>query len=203
MFVRRQPVIEAMDRAAEIFWKPWFWLFRVKPYSVIQNNQFDDPRKRQRSYRYLPLVLLSVCVIGLGLMIAGWHDIAVLMIGNLAFTVTTQIQNRSPLGPNSLGPRIQLRDERETALYRLGHLWGLFAVAVLAVGGCFYFAFAEPLSQSGGESIAMMVTSHRLWFPTNPVEWFVLAFLLITVEINIAVLVTSWSVPKFDPDEEE
>ena len=203
MFARRQPVIEAMDRAAECFWKPVFWLFRVKPFQIIENGQLGNPRQRQRSYRYLPLFLLLICLVGLGLMIAGWPLSAMLTIINLGFTFTTQIANRSPLGPNALGPRFQSRDERETALHRLGHVWGLFVVAVLAVIGCLYFAFAQPLAQAGGESLAMAVTTHRLWFPTNPTEWLVLALLLITMEINIAVLVTSWSVPKLDPDNED
>ena len=95
-----------------------------------------------------------------------------------------------------------MRDEREIALFRLGHLWGLFTVTLLAVGGCVYFAFAEPITELHSESAATLLTGRHLWFPANSLEWYVLAFFLINVEINVAVLVSSWSLPGSDPAED-
>jgi hypothetical protein len=197
MFARRQPVIEAMDRAAEWFWYPWFRLFRIQPNFLTGAQNTIGAQKRQRRYRYLPLLLLLVCIAGLGCTIAGAPMAGELIITNLGLTFTQHMQMRSPAATYSPD-----RDEREVVLYQRSHLWGLFAVACLAVSGCFYFAVAEPLSEMDGQSVLMTFTLHRWWFPAGPLDWYGLAMLLVTVELNVAVLFASWSVP-MDISEED
>ena len=189
MFARRQPVIEAMDRVAELFCRPLLLLLGIA--SVAEVIQPARPR----SYRYLPAVLLLMAVAGLIWIIAGWR-MAGAVILNMVFAISVFIRTRSPLAE---GPR--RHDERETALFRLGHFWGLFAVALIAIGGCFYLGASATLSDRDPVSLGEMLTGHRLWLPRS-LEWFEFALFLIVVEANIAVLVTSWSVPATEPDED-
>lgn len=185
MFARRQPVVEAMDRTAQCVAKSLFWLFRT------DISQPGKPRPAL-SYRYLPLALLLVCAAGLGIISVGWVWFG-MAVFNVAWLATCFIQLSSPLAA-SWGQR----DERETALFRLGHMWGLFAVAIVAVLGCFYFGIAAPMPGPGHASVGLVLTGLHLWFPTQAIDWMELAMFLLAVEINVAVLVSSWNMPR-DP----
>jgi hypothetical protein len=80
-----------------------------------------------------------------------------------------------------------VRDERERALVRSGHLAGLGTVALLAIGGCFLMGISGALSMAGYASI---------WLPSGPLDWIAIGFFLLTVETSVAVLVASWMIPR-------
>jgi hypothetical protein len=191
MFVRRQPMIEFMDRTAEWLWGP---VLRLLGVASLQDLLMR--RSQAHSFRFFPVLLLLGCLAGLGAMMAGWR-ITGLMIFNAAWITTTLIQGRSPL---MAGPRG--RDEREAALVRSGHLWGLGAVALVAVLGCFYFALALPMPDLGGKTAFALIFGGHPWFPAQPLDWMELALFLMAIEINVAVLAASWLLPKGVSDEE-
>lgn len=88
------------------------------------------------------------------------------------------------------GPRIAPErgplDEREQMLKaKAGSLSG-FALTILAVAGCFYFAFA---------------TRAGSWLPTTFFEWLHLGLAIETAALALPVLVASWLQPA--PDAED
>lgn len=191
MFVRRQPLIEAMDHAAEWLWTPVLRFLKV---DTLEDLQLSTGHAR--SFRVLPLVLLLGCSAGLGGMIAGWR-ITGLMILNAAWILTALIQTRSPLMGRPNG-----RDEREAALVRSGHLWGLGATTMLALIGCFYFALASPMPDLSGKAVGSLIFGRHLWFPSQPLDWMELALFGMAVEINVAVLAASWGLPEGDTEDD-
>ena len=190
MFARRQPVIEALDHVAEWLWYPLFRLFKIRPYAVAPSL------RRHRSFRYLPLALLLAGLISIGAMVSGRS--AIYRFGvEMIWVATSLVMSQSPLTEGR--PH---RDERQLALFRTSHFWGLLTIAVLAIVGCLYMGFALPMVDLGGQSVAGYVTGYHWWCPATAIDWVALALILMTVELNVAVLVASWALPRATADED-
>jgi hypothetical protein len=86
-------------------------------------------------------------------------------------------------------------DERERALIRAGHFAGLLTVAVLAIGGCFLAGITSAMS--------LLHWAAPLWTPVRIQDWIALGFFLLIVELNVAVLYVSWTLPRRMPGDDE
>lgn len=142
---------------------------------------------RRIRFRFLPLALLACAVGGL------WAQIELFplfgyFIVMLAWMIGGAIQAFSPIGPSG-----KPLDEREAAVVRSGHSAGLFAAMTIAVLGCIAIGLG---------SIAKTVGLGHFWTPTG-LDWFALAFFLLAVEANVAVLAASAATPEPLRDEED
>lgn len=130
-----------------------------------------------RPMRILPWLLILAAIGGLWDQARGgeWGYGVVAM----AFATTNFVQLFGPFRQSGLFP---WRDEREVDLFRRGHLMGLAVTMAATVVGCFYCGFVA-------------LHGYRLWIPARPFDWNCLAFFLIAVEGNVAVLAASrhWS----------
>lgn len=142
---------------------------------------------RRIRFRFLPLALLACAVGGL------WVQIELFPLFGysivlLAWMIGGAIQAFSPIGPSG-----KPLDERETAVARWGHSAGLLTAMVIAVLGCIVIGLG---------SIANTAGLGHFWTPTG-LDWFALAFFLLAVEANVAVLAASNATPEPLEDEDD
>lgn len=168
---RGNPIAEALDRIAERTGVP------------AMNRRMEE--RPARPLRFLPGALLLLVMGGLALAISGSPFGLAVTSASWSGTIIAHM-----FSPMRL-PRRPL-DERERALVRLGHLWGLAVVVILSVGACFWFGFATAFKTDGA----------MLWMPRAPQEWIAIGFALMALEANIAMLATSWAFPRPVPDED-
>jgi hypothetical protein len=89
------------------------------------------------------------------------------------------------------------RDERERQMMRDGHFVGLAVTMGVAVAGCFLFGFSAVFAILGWG---------RIWVPEGAIDWMLLAFFLMILEGNVALMAASWMMPRRrvrDEDESE
>ncbi len=147
--------------------------------------------RRPRNLRWLPLFVIAAMAAGYVLQVvalrgAGWSwqtGFAGSLLFFLAVIAAHMIRLFGPrVAPDRNGPL----DERELMLNaRAGSLSGSI-LAVLAVLGCFYGAFAVTFGT---------------WLPTTAIEW---AFLGVGVQAGafvLPVLTASWLQPPLDDEE--
>jgi Na+/proline symporter len=168
---RGDPIAEALDRIAERTGVP------------AMNRRMEE--RPVRPLRFLPGALLLLVMGGLALAIGG--SPFGLAITSTGWSGTIIAQMFSPMRADR-----RSLDERERALMRLGHLWGLATAMALSVGACFWLGFASALREGGV----------NLWMPQGPQEWIAIGFALMALEANIAMLATSWVLPRPVPDED-
>lgn len=142
---------------------------------------------RRIRFRFLPLALLACAVGGLWVQIELFPLFGYFIV-MLAWTIGGAIQAFSPIGPSG-----KPLDEREAAVARSGHSAGLLTAMVIAVLGCMAIGLG---------STANMFGLGHFWTPTG-LDWFALAFFLLAVEANVAVLAASASTPGPLEDEDE
>jgi hypothetical protein len=82
------------------------------------------------------------------------------------------------------------RDEFEKGLQTLGRVWGLASVAILSVGGCFWFGVATYLVEEG----------FKLWMPRDAFEWFIVGLTLVVIGMNVSILAASWALPESEAE---
>jgi len=140
-------------------------------------------------FHFVPLILLAAAIAGLWVQIALTDMLGYLFV-MVAWMVSSAIQAFSPLG-NLRGGR---PDEREAALVRSGHFAGLLAAVAVAVLGCFAL---------GMGAVAAQFHLGSFWAPESGTDWFALAFFLLAVEANVAVLAASAKLPDDLDDEDE
>ena len=185
MFVpRHQSVVEALDRLADWIWWPITRWLGIKPYPI------DAPSRRHRTFRVVPIVLMAIAATGLGMMTQG-HTMAGYSLVMCGWFFSIGVRQRSTMTEGHPFP-----DERQREISRAGHFWGLLVMAVLTLAGCCYAALAQPLAKFNFTSPAQELTGHALWFPSQPLEWMCVVFLLLTIEISVAVLVSGWAAPR-------
>lgn len=176
MTYRANPVLKKLDAAAESTGFPAF--------SRRASAGVAIP------FRIFPLLLLAVAIAGLVLQ-ARQFPVPGYAIILMALIASTPLHLMGPMRPPISG----VRDEREQAMVRSGHLAGLGAVALFAVGGCFLFAAAKPLA---------VLKLALIWIPSLPSDWLTLGLFMIALHLNAAVLYVSWKMPwKLPPDDDD
>lgn len=185
MFVpRNQPVIDALDRGA-------MWLTAtIERLTGVKVYQVNPAGRRHRAFIWLPIVLLTVLLAGFASLVAGHEVIGWVVICGVQ-SLSLALRQSSTISEGAPRP-----DERQRELARNGHFWGLLAVAVLAVPGFIYAALAQPVAGTG--SFLRFLTGHDWWMPATPLAWLSVAFLLIGVETNVAVIAASLATPRGD-----
>ncbi|MBT2135794.1 hypothetical protein KK137_15760 [Croceibacterium sp. LX-88] len=168
------PIAEKLDKLAEATGMPQLSRRLANRYPV--------------RFRIVPLILLAVAFGGL------WAQIAVSEIYGyfvvmFAFLGTMALLPFSPLKKVGRG-----FDEREAALVKSGHFIGLLVAAGLVVLGCVFIGLGVVASKLG---------LGHFWAPSRVTDWFALALLLATVEINVAILAASARLPSDDPNDED
>lgn len=174
MTYRGNPLLEKLDRIAE--------------YTGMPKLARRAKQGGAMPLRVLPLLPLAMGMVGLFVQAhapeAGWIVIMGAWVSAMPLGLT---------GPMALPPS-GVRDERERALVRSGHLAGLGAVALLAIGGCFLMGILGALA---------MVGYARMWLPHGPQDWIAIGFFLLVVQTTVAVLVASWMIPRGLPEPDE
>ena len=185
MFVpRNQPVIDALDRLALWLTAPIERLTGVKVY------QQNPAARRHRAFIWLPMMILAVVLCGFAALIAG-HEIGGWVVICVGQSVSLALRQVSTVSEGAPRP-----DERQRELARNGHFRGLQAVAGLAMAAFVYAGLAQPVTGQG--SILHLLTGRDWWMPATPLAWLSVAFLLIAVESNVAVIAASLATPRGD-----
>lgn len=187
---RNQPIIDALDRTA--IWVSW----PFKRFFGFDLFATDAASRRHRSFRTLPMLLLGAATIGFGVMVKG-HTMPGYLAITVAWCLSITLRQLSTVMEGQPHP-----DERQRALFRNSHFWGLRATVALAAAGYFYAAIAQPAVRSGDAGMGQLLFGHDLWFPAQPLEWMAIVFYLFTVETNVAMLVAGWTAPRELPDED-
>ena len=135
-----------------------------------------------RPFRIASAVLLVAVLLGFVLMTGGplMKGFGIFLI-QACFVASGIIRMFSPMRSFA-----RPRDEFEKGLQTLGRVWGLATVAVLSVGGCFWFGVATSLAEEG----------FNLWMPRDALEWFLMGLTLVVIEMNVLILAASWALPK-------
>jgi hypothetical protein len=159
---------------------------------VAEATGFPEFSRRMRDrypvrFRLLPLVLLSLGVGGLWVQVAS-HEIYGNLVVTFAYIATMMLLPFSPL--RKVGRHY---DEREIALVKSGHFTGLLLVTGIAVLGCVALGLGAIATQFG---------LGHFWAPSRGTDWFALAMLIVTFEINFAIMAASARLPADDPDDE-
>ncbi|HWJ71120.1 MAG TPA: hypothetical protein VNS79_13850 [Sphingobium sp.] len=176
MTYRGNPLLEKLDRIAE--------------YTGVPKLARRTAQDAAIPLRVMPLLPLTLAIVGLFVQAhapaGGWIVVMGAWISAMPLGLT------GPMRPPPGG----VRDERERALVRTGHLAGLGAVALLAIGGCFLMGILGALA---------MVGYARVWLPQGPQDWIAIGFFLLVVQTTVAVLVASWMIPRglADADEDD
>ena len=175
MTYKGDPITEKLDKLAEVTGVP----------RLQRRYRSNNPIR----FRVLPLLLLAVASAGMALQIAypaGFGYFVIISSWSGTIVVFT-------LGP--LGQRAGRKwDEREAAIVRGGHFWGLliaFAVAILA-------SLAFGMGKMGA-----MIRLWDIWTPRAGRDWLAVTFFLLSLEANVAVLAASAATPEALEDEEE
>lgn len=139
-------------------------------------------------FRTVPLLLLALASAGMALQIFFPWGYGLWLIMGAWFVTNFVFQ----LGP--LTARRGKWDEREAAVVRHGHFVGLMVGFVIAVLGSLTVAFGQ---------IGAMLRLWDYWAPRNGLDWVAVAFFLLVVELNVAVLAASSATPEPLEDEED
>ncbi len=163
-------------------------LDRLVAFTGVQARMRQADQDVARPFRLAPLLPIAMAIFGLFIQayvpMTGWIVIMCAWSGAMTLWFT---------GPMRL-PSGGVRDERERALVRSGHLAGLAAVAFLAIFGCFLMAVLEVASMLNGP----------IRLPHGPLDWIAAGFFLLVVQSSVAVLVASWLMPRavFEDEDE-
>lgn len=168
------PIAEKLDKLAEATGMPQLSRRLANRYPV--------------RFRIVPLILLAAAFGGLWVQIAV-SEIYGYFVVMFAFLGTMALFPFSPLKKVGRG-----FDEREAALVKSGHFIGLLVAAGLVVLGCVFIGLGVVASKLG---------LGHFWAPSRVTDWFALALLLATVEINVAILAASARLPSDDPNDED
>jgi hypothetical protein len=134
-------------------------------------------------FRIAPALLIGVAAIAL--VARAWWGLSLIM---LIWSISGGLYAFGPLRTPPDGQR----DERERQLMRDGHFAGMAVTLGAAIIGCMVFTF--------GSAFAILGWS-RIWVPSGPMDWAMLALFLMILEVNAALMAGSWMMPRRLRDE--
>lgn len=175
MSYQSNPLLKKLDRAVA--------------FTGVEDRLRHPHRYVATPFRVASLLFLIWAAIGLFLQTrvpdVGWINLMLAWMSGFPLMFT---------GPLRIPPGGAF-DEGERALIWSGHFAGLLVVAILAIGGCFLAGI--------GSGLSLLRWTAAPWTPVRIQDWIALGLFLLIVELNVAVLYVSWSLPRRMPDGDE